>query len=768
MGIIPTPEISNPIVLSLPFRIMIELTISALNTYSGPTADLVYIKDQPQNGFFRYVSSDASSADDGAMVLVDSLARRYHRNYEYVTPEMFGAIGNGVSDDSDAIQSAEDYASLKSHTLLFEKTYSIGKRLIKKSNSIWDGAGTIQRIDRNSPTGTQWPLIYANGASDFKIANISLQNITLDVILSTNLPRIGNNQGPGTTNACIDLYNCSRFTIVGCKLTNFSQGILYRKCFSFLISNNNLIGGTSKTIESIIDGTFTPFESNKYLGTGGIVVTYEASGPSPASKNGRILGNSVSIPGLDCAITVYEQVYDDQPLIASDNTIEGAHCGIICYQGTYPDPPTVKTYSKKIIISNNLVRATWEQGIYIRGVNGILCSNNIIENAAKLGTGGPGAPCGGIVTRINPFNPGYAPSFNYRDQVGEYYGVEIIDNLVFNTGRPGSHSDGSIHLRIEGCRVEGNRVYQDETVFTNKEGFGIFLGSSENVHSFWIKNNIITNFEMGINYAELRSAVKPPYPRVVSDNTIFNVVLGIVIRSAASHVSVVGNQIYKAGTAIIIRYAPYSKVMNNRVLDSSIGIQLEDGNLASNYLYLMNMSLVPDNKRKGGTIIVKSNAIENCSEPYKIVGVTMTDLSFFGRCSVWEGDIVDGVVYDPYVFPNAIVPTTNSKTWNIGDKVRNTTIASGVPYEKICVSPGTYGDPVNTTGDITNGSKSITNVADMGCIGPGIYLKIDSLIRRVVSVDLTSFTVDKEMSANGTGIVIEDAIPVFVNLIVTP
>lgn len=92
-----------------------------------------------------------------------------------------------------------------------------------------------------------------------------------------------------------------------------------------------------------------------------------------------------------------------------------------------------------------------------------------------------------------------------------------------------------------------------------------------------------------------------------------------------------------------------------------------------------------------------------------------------------------------------------------------------VSYEKICATPGTYGDPVNTTCDITISSKIISNVADMDGIGPGVYLKINSIIRRVMSiVNLTSFTVDQAMPSTASGVTIEDAVPVFVNLVVTP
>lgn len=59
---------------------------------------------------------------------------------DYITPEMFGAFGDGTSDDSDAIQQAVNYSSQNGLPLYFrKKTYKISKSIELKNNTYIDG-----------------------------------------------------------------------------------------------------------------------------------------------------------------------------------------------------------------------------------------------------------------------------------------------------------------------------------------------------------------------------------------------------------------------------------------------------------------------------------------------------------------------------------------------------------------------------------------------------------------------------------------------------
>lgn len=83
---------------------MQEMEVAALEKYSGPPMNLVYITDFPRQGFFRWVPQDKSTPSDGGLVFKDAQGRRYFRIYEHVTPQMFGALGDGQTDDTQAFR----------------------------------------------------------------------------------------------------------------------------------------------------------------------------------------------------------------------------------------------------------------------------------------------------------------------------------------------------------------------------------------------------------------------------------------------------------------------------------------------------------------------------------------------------------------------------------------------------------------------------------------------------------------------------------------
>ena len=119
-----------------------------------------------------YWDASATESDDGGSVILPTgwtANGRWKRIFSQVTPQLFGAIGNGSADDSVFIQAAIDYVVLVGGGTVFipEGTYSIettldidssgitlrgeyGKTLLQSDDDhsvIVCGAGTTQRTD---------------------------------------------------------------------------------------------------------------------------------------------------------------------------------------------------------------------------------------------------------------------------------------------------------------------------------------------------------------------------------------------------------------------------------------------------------------------------------------------------------------------------------------------------------------------------------------------------------------------------------------------
>jgi hypothetical protein len=79
---------------------------SNLRSYAG-SATQVRITDPGIEGFFYYDASDIASVDNGGTVILSTGGKRWKRHYDgAVSVKWFGAKGNGVIFDSDAIDAA--------------------------------------------------------------------------------------------------------------------------------------------------------------------------------------------------------------------------------------------------------------------------------------------------------------------------------------------------------------------------------------------------------------------------------------------------------------------------------------------------------------------------------------------------------------------------------------------------------------------------------------------------------------------------------------
>ena len=109
---------------------------TALRNYTG-RAKQVRITADDIAGFFKYDPTDTTSIDNGGTIIVDASGRRWKRDYVGETMvDWFGAVGNGVTNDSFQIQTAVDWLSLiylstgKPQTLKFTDGRTYVMRLV--------------------------------------------------------------------------------------------------------------------------------------------------------------------------------------------------------------------------------------------------------------------------------------------------------------------------------------------------------------------------------------------------------------------------------------------------------------------------------------------------------------------------------------------------------------------------------------------------------------------------------------------------------------
>jgi hypothetical protein len=149
------------------------LSIAKLRMGSADSAAAVYIIDAGKYGLFRLDTADTSTPDDNAMVLVYA-TKRFKRVCDYVTPEMFGAKADGVSDDRLAIQAMLDLPNAKYQFKKNAVYRTSGQLLIKHSNSELVGNNaTIKPTTNFSPLSGSL-MQTANSAAMYSNIGVSI------------------------------------------------------------------------------------------------------------------------------------------------------------------------------------------------------------------------------------------------------------------------------------------------------------------------------------------------------------------------------------------------------------------------------------------------------------------------------------------------------------------------------------------------------------------------------------------------------------------
>lgn len=299
-------------------------SIKLLRANTIPSSSARYFTtDLGKEGFWYYDAADVTSADNTGTILVSSNGKRFKRIFDgYVNIKWFGAIGDGITPASAAIQSAVNYLQGNNGGVLFcpKGRYFIDSAILVTGNSIsFLGENAIAYL--NGTTFKQGPTtksIIEVRPLSHDLVGFRCENIEFFGHQGVSIP--GNGIYVHTIQG--NPYLIDNVTIKDCSFIGFKDnGLLmdatYLYIFKFLISNCffaagyngiNFIGAVS---QGSVDNCFILNES---LGTS-IKMTGDFSTsyyPSNISLNMCTIAGSRKINGaaLDLSSCAFISIND--------------------------------------------------------------------------------------------------------------------------------------------------------------------------------------------------------------------------------------------------------------------------------------------------------------------------------------------------------------------------------------------------------------------------------------------------------------------------
>lgn len=104
--------------------------LAGLRDEKGAVGKMAFVSPpSAESGFFYADMNDKTTADNGATVIVAQDGTRWKRVYDELRPEFFGAIGNGVADDTQPLLKTIEIAKAAKLKIVGKNHYSIQEDL---------------------------------------------------------------------------------------------------------------------------------------------------------------------------------------------------------------------------------------------------------------------------------------------------------------------------------------------------------------------------------------------------------------------------------------------------------------------------------------------------------------------------------------------------------------------------------------------------------------------------------------------------------------
>ena len=407
-----------------------------------------------------------------------------------VSVKDFGAVGDGVTDDTAAIQAAIDYGSSLNKAVLVEDTHKLNSNLVAKSNT-----GLV------SSTGKGKFILAASVTAVDQTAaldNFVVDNITFDGQTLNDTQAFGLEFG-STTN--VEVNNCTFLNLSNGAEASPSAGyaVILKDATTFKILNNYVSGGyRSITVINSKEGIISKNiiedigldSPDRGVGQIGILIWGNSAETGDGISRDVIVSDNVVKNIIDNGIRITSQKYNDvevpantglvERVTVTGNIVDGT--GVDCFRlagdyitciGNTAKNPTNSCYrtngAKYLVIANNVadsrtntfpaISTDVNYGVHVSlsfdnsVAQSVIISNNIITGAL--------------------FKAGINISGN-TSPLREAIDLNISNNIINGVGTLHTTAGQSLSLfRAKQGIVTGNRITSSES--------GIYLSNTDNI-----------------------------------------------------------------------------------------------------------------------------------------------------------------------------------------------------------------------------------------------------------------------------------------------